>query len=188
MSVVVGENNDGSKEDAILIPENENDNEVRRKKGTNVGVSLIIIGLVISGITGIVWATTWIPRSETAGPVLWIIIGILLFFHGLLLCCQPPKTYDLDVTINGKSFCSEFLLRKILVSTINIIFGIIGVITMVRKCITYGVCLILCLSVHCGTPLVARLEHYWLGPQYSSYLWNYCFPCYEEQDDQTKLL
>ena len=51
MVVLVSENGDASKEDAILFPENEKDHEIRRKRKISIGVSMIIIGMLITVIT-----------------------------------------------------------------------------------------------------------------------------------------
>ena len=51
MGVAVCENIKGSKEDAILIPETEKDNEFDSKTKIYFGVSLIMFGVLIAIIT-----------------------------------------------------------------------------------------------------------------------------------------
>eukprot|EP00092_Neocalanus_flemingeri_P031166 GFUD01033857.1.p1 GENE.GFUD01033857.1~~GFUD01033857.1.p1 ORF type:complete len:666 (-),score=97.00 GFUD01033857.1:582-2513(-) len=132
MGVVVGVSREGDKEDAILIPDQECDQDIVKKNEIVVftGFSLMGIGAFIFGITVLIWSTTYIPWHETAAPVLCIIIGIFVIFHGLIVYFQPPKIYSLEVVINGKQSSSILPLRQILVCMTNISCGITGIITM----------------------------------------------------------
>eukprot|EP00092_Neocalanus_flemingeri_P012465 GFUD01013438.1.p1 GENE.GFUD01013438.1~~GFUD01013438.1.p1 ORF type:complete len:659 (-),score=100.90 GFUD01013438.1:189-2096(-) len=126
MGVVVGVSSEGGKEDAILIPDREFDQDIVKKNELLVftGFSLMVIGAFIFGITFL------IPWHETAAPFLCIIIGIFVIFHGLIVYFQPPKIYSLEVVINGKQSSSILPLRQILVCMTNISCGITGIITM----------------------------------------------------------
>eukprot|EP00092_Neocalanus_flemingeri_P012464 GFUD01013437.1.p1 GENE.GFUD01013437.1~~GFUD01013437.1.p1 ORF type:complete len:652 (-),score=110.42 GFUD01013437.1:189-2111(-) len=130
MGVVVGSEVD--KEDAILIPDKECDQDIMKKNKFSVftGVSLMLIGAIIFVITVLILITAYFSWSERAPFVLCIIIGIFMFFHGLIVYFQPPKIYSLEVVINGKQSSSILPLRQILVCMTNISCGITGIITM----------------------------------------------------------
>eukprot|EP00092_Neocalanus_flemingeri_P057958 GFUD01068987.1.p1 GENE.GFUD01068987.1~~GFUD01068987.1.p1 ORF type:complete len:648 (+),score=110.50 GFUD01068987.1:91-1944(+) len=127
MGVVVGDRSEGDKDDAILIPDQEVDLENMKGEKFPVfyGSCLMIIGAILFSITsffvsGYIWAC----------PVLWNIIGIFVFSHGLIVYFQPPKLYSLEVVTNGKQFISTLPIRHILVCMTNTICGITGIITM----------------------------------------------------------
>eukprot|EP00092_Neocalanus_flemingeri_P051306 GFUD01059635.1.p1 GENE.GFUD01059635.1~~GFUD01059635.1.p1 ORF type:complete len:117 (-),score=10.86 GFUD01059635.1:124-474(-) len=84
----------------------------------------------------LVWITTYI--HEIAGPVLWIIIGIFVFFHGLIAYFQPPEINSLEVVLNGTWSAYILPLRHILVCMTNTICGITGIITMI--CLPHQPC------------------------------------------------
>eukprot|EP00092_Neocalanus_flemingeri_P076016 GFUD01094254.1.p1 GENE.GFUD01094254.1~~GFUD01094254.1.p1 ORF type:complete len:657 (-),score=104.31 GFUD01094254.1:189-2108(-) len=129
MGVVVGVSREGGKEDAILIPDQEFDQDIVKKNKFSVFTG-VLIGALIFVITVLIWITAYIPWSERAPFVLCIIIGIFIFFHGLIVYFQPPKIYSLEVVINGKQSASILPLRQILVCMTNTSCGITGIITM----------------------------------------------------------
>jgi len=91
-----------------------------------------------SGINWTIWLSTYIDWTQYAAPIFWIILGIFIFFHGLITFINPPETYRLEVEVNGKRSSSNIFLRKFLIFTINIVCGITGMITMVRLPFTIG--------------------------------------------------
>eukprot|EP00092_Neocalanus_flemingeri_P098961 GFUD01126230.1.p1 GENE.GFUD01126230.1~~GFUD01126230.1.p1 ORF type:complete len:635 (+),score=97.85 GFUD01126230.1:55-1959(+) len=125
--VVVGDRSEGDKDDAILIPDQEADLENMKEKKFPVfyGICLMIIGAILFSITSF-----FVSGYIGACPVLWNIIGIFVFSHGLIVYFQPPKIYSLEVVTNGKQFISTLPIRHILVCMTNTICGITGIITM----------------------------------------------------------
>jgi len=66
--------------------------------------------------------------EEPSGPLLWVLVSLLMIFHGLIGVNKPPESYSLDLVINEKKF---FLpLRHVLGATVNAIIGIAGVISI----------------------------------------------------------
>eukprot|EP00092_Neocalanus_flemingeri_P014909 GFUD01016101.1.p1 GENE.GFUD01016101.1~~GFUD01016101.1.p1 ORF type:complete len:626 (+),score=115.94 GFUD01016101.1:77-1954(+) len=127
--VVVGDRSEGDKDDAILIPDQEVDLENMKGKKFPVfyGICLMIIGAILFSTTSVF---VLVSGYIGAFPVLWNIIGIFVFSHGLIVYFQPPKLYSLEVVTNGKQFISTLPIRHILVCMTNTICGITGIITM----------------------------------------------------------
>eukprot|EP00092_Neocalanus_flemingeri_P064131 GFUD01077727.1.p1 GENE.GFUD01077727.1~~GFUD01077727.1.p1 ORF type:complete len:156 (-),score=21.49 GFUD01077727.1:38-505(-) len=90
----------------------------------------MFIGANIIAMAVLVWITTYI--HEIAGPILWILIGIFVFFHGLIAYFQQPEIYSLEIVLNGTRSASILPLRHILVCMTNTICGITGIITMCK--------------------------------------------------------
>eukprot|EP00092_Neocalanus_flemingeri_P098957 GFUD01126226.1.p1 GENE.GFUD01126226.1~~GFUD01126226.1.p1 ORF type:complete len:631 (+),score=111.44 GFUD01126226.1:55-1947(+) len=129
MGVVVGDRSEGDKDDAILIPDQEVDLENMKGKKFPVfyGICFMIMGAILFSITSFF---VLVSGYIGACPVLWNIIGIFVFSHGLIVYFQPPKIYSLEVVTNGKQFISTLPIRHILVCMTNTICGITGIITM----------------------------------------------------------
>eukprot|EP00092_Neocalanus_flemingeri_P010653 GFUD01011475.1.p1 GENE.GFUD01011475.1~~GFUD01011475.1.p1 ORF type:complete len:633 (+),score=106.66 GFUD01011475.1:119-2017(+) len=127
--VVVGDRSEGDKDDAILIPDQEVDLENMKGKKFPVfyGICLMIIGAILFSTTSFF---VLVSGYIGAFPVLWNIIGIFVFSHGLIVYFQPPKLYSLEVVTNGKQFISTLPIRHILVCMTNTICSTTGIIAM----------------------------------------------------------
>eukprot|EP00092_Neocalanus_flemingeri_P031164 GFUD01033855.1.p1 GENE.GFUD01033855.1~~GFUD01033855.1.p1 ORF type:complete len:634 (-),score=107.87 GFUD01033855.1:202-2103(-) len=127
--VLVGDRSEGDKDDAILIPDQEVDLENMKGEKFPVfyGICLMIIGGILFSITSFF---VLVSGYIGACPVLWNIIGIFVFSHGLIVYFQPPKIYSLEVVTNGKQFISTLPIRHILVCMTNTICSTTGIIAM----------------------------------------------------------
>merc|ERR1712142_1060378 len=67
---------------------------------------------------------------QEAGPLFWVLVGLLLIFHGLIGLSKTPESFILDITVNGKQLSHNIPLRLVLVSVVNTGIGIAGVISM----------------------------------------------------------
>merc|ERR1712142_516445 len=67
---------------------------------------------------------------QEAGPMFWVLVGLLLIFHGLIGVFKTPESFILDINVNGKQLSHTIPLRLALVTVANILIGIAGVISM----------------------------------------------------------
>merc|ERR1719347_685817 len=77
-----------------------------------------------------VWRFSYIPYYQEAGPLFWVLVGLLLIFHGLIGFLKTPESFILDITVNGKQISHNIPLRLVLVTVANTGIGIAGVISM----------------------------------------------------------
>merc|ERR1719312_1032433 len=89
-----------------------------------------MVGLLCCLQSIIVWTTFWIPYDEQAVPVLLLLGGFLIIFQSLINIIKPAGDCSLEVIINDKKFNHTLPLRHVLVSTINTIIGISGLVSM----------------------------------------------------------
>merc|ERR1711942_295482 len=120
--------------DVILIQEEGGNKELIKKtlvsSSTKLPWVLLIGGFLIFTITVIIWTTTWFIYEEPSGPLFWVLVSLLMIFHGLIGVKKPPEGYSLDLVINEKKFLWKIPLRHVLGATVNTIVGIAGVISI----------------------------------------------------------
>merc|ERR1711942_502349 len=118
--------------DVILIQEEGGNKELVKKtsvsSSTKLPWALLIGGFLIFTITVIIWTTTWFIYEEPSGPLFWVLVSLLMIFHGLIGVKKPPEGYSLDLVINEKKFSWKIPLRHVLGATVNTIVGIAGLI------------------------------------------------------------
>merc|ERR1712002_721999 len=119
-------------DDVILIQEEGGNKELIKKtlvsSATKLPWMLLTGGFLIFTIT--VWTTTRFIYEEPSGPLLWVLVSLLMIFHGLIGVKKPPESYSLDLVINEKKFSWKIPLRHVLGATVNAIIGIAGVISI----------------------------------------------------------
>merc|ERR1711942_333203 len=120
--------------DVILIQEEGGNKELIKKtlvsSSTKLPWVLLIGGFLIFTITVIIWTTTWFIYEEPSGPLFWVLVSLLMIFHGLIGVKKPPEGYSLDLVINEKKFLWKIPLRHVLGATVNTIVGIAGLISI----------------------------------------------------------
>ena len=61
----------------------------------------------------------------------WVLVSLLMIFHGLIGIKKPPESYNLEAIINEKQFSCKIPLRHVLGATVNTVIGIAGAISIV---------------------------------------------------------
>jgi len=92
--------------------------------------NVLVAGIIIFITTVLVWSIGYIPYYQEAGPMFWVLVGLLLIFHGLIGVFKTPESFILDITVNGKQLSHTIPLRLVLVTVANTSIGIAGVISM----------------------------------------------------------
>jgi len=147
MGVVECEQQEGVQEDVILIEEEEGNNELKKKTLFCTFTELSWILLYAGVFTFLSTVITWIVHGlmdleRDHGSCLncgvmhdiflfWVLVSLLMIFHGLIGVNKPPESYNLEAIINEKQFSCKLPLRHVLGVTVNTVIGIAGAISIV---------------------------------------------------------
>merc|ERR1719348_542967 len=119
MSVVAGDRQEGDKEDVILIQEEDTNQNKKKNSGASIVAKspgiVLSVGLIIFITTVLVWSAS-IPYYQEARPMFWVLVGLLLIFHGLIGLSKTPESFVLDIAVNGKQLSHTIPLRLALVT------------------------------------------------------------------------
>jgi len=146
MGVVECEQQEVVQEDVILIQEEEGNNELKKKTLFCTFTELSWILLYAGVFTFLSTVITWIVHGlmdleREHGSCLncgvmhdiflfWVLVSLLMIFHGLIGVNKPPESYNLEAIINEKQFSCKLPLRHVLGATVNTVIGIAGAISI----------------------------------------------------------
>merc|ERR1712179_238514 len=134
MGVLECEQLEGDQDDIILIQKEGGNKDLKKKtffsNFTKLPWILLAAGSLILIITVIIWTTAFFRYDEHTGPLFWVLVGLLMIFHGVIGVNKPPDSYNLDVIINEKQFSCKLPLRHVLGASVNTVIGIAGAISI----------------------------------------------------------